>query len=113
MRRRASGQALVLFALLLPILIGMLALVIDLGVATSQLRGLQNAADAGAMAGAKVMAASVTQGQGTVVYAYLSNQTVQDRVDALVAPNRLVTVPTFTSRLGATSASTQIGRAHV
>jgi len=95
MRRRASGQAVVLFALLLPVLLGMLALAIDLGFAMAQLRGLQNAADAGAMAGAKIMSASVTQSQGTVVYAHLTNQSVQAKVDALVAPNRLVTLPTF------------------
>lgn len=95
MRRRTSGQAVVLFSLLLPVLLGMLALTIDLGFAMAQFRGLQNAADAGAMAGAKVMSASVTQSQGTVVYAHLTNQTVQDQVDALVAPNRLVTEATF------------------
>jgi hypothetical protein len=94
-RGRAAGQAVVLVALLLPILVGMLALVIDLGVAMAQLRGRQNAADAGVLAGAQLMAASVTQGQGTVAYAHLANQVVHDRVDALVASNRLLDVPTF------------------
>jgi Flp pilus assembly protein TadG len=93
---RKSGQALVLVALLLPVLIGCLALVIDLGMAMSQVRALQNAADAGVMAGTRLLAGSVTQSQGTVAYAYTTNQQVQDRVDSLVAPNRLVTAVTFT-----------------
>jgi len=95
MRGHSSGQSLILFALALPVLFAILALVIDLGIATAQLRGLQNAADAGVMAGAKIMAESVTQGQGTVVYGSLTNQVVHDRAISLGAPNRVVSLPTF------------------
>jgi hypothetical protein len=62
----------------------------------AQLRGLQNGADAGVMAGTQLLAASVTQSQGTVIYGYLTNEAVHSRVDTLATPNRLVTVPTFT-----------------
>jgi uncharacterized membrane protein len=86
-----------MFALFASVLIAVLAIIVDLGVATAQLRGLQNAADAGAMAGARVMAASVAKdASNNTVYVSLTNLVVQDRVDALIAPNRLVSSPTFT-----------------
>lgn len=53
------GQTLVIVAILLVALVAMLALAIDLGVAYSQRRVMQNAADAGALAGARALALTV------------------------------------------------------
>lgn len=44
-RRRQSGQAMIFFALLSPVLIGILALAVDLGNAFMQKRDLQNGSD--------------------------------------------------------------------
>jgi hypothetical protein len=52
----ASGQVIVLFALFLTAMLGVLGLAIDLGFAFAQRRSMQNAADAGAMAGAWTVA---------------------------------------------------------
>jgi len=95
-RSQRPGQALIMFALIAAVLFGMLALVIDLGMAMVQLRGLQNAADAGSMNGARVMAATVaTDASSNVIYVSLSNQAVHDKVISLVTPNRLISVATF------------------
>ena len=86
-----------MFALLMTVLLGMLALVVDLGMGMVQLRALQNAADAGSMNGARVMAATVaTDSSNNVIYVSLTNQTVHDRVLAFVTPNRLVSLAAFT-----------------
>jgi Flp pilus assembly protein TadG len=50
--RRRSGKILVLFALLLPVLLGMTGLVVDGGLMMASYRQTQNAADAAAMAAA-------------------------------------------------------------
>ncbi len=50
------GQTLVVFAVMLVALMGMLALVIDMGNIYAQRRQMQNAADAGALAGARALA---------------------------------------------------------
>ena len=84
-----------MFALLMTVLLGVLALVVDLGMGMVQRRALQNAADAGSMNGARVMAGTVaTDAQNNVVYVSLANQTVHLRVLALATPNQLVA--TFT-----------------
>lgn len=49
------GDSLILVALSLLVLLGLLALAIDVGFAYSERRHMQNAADAGALAGAAVM----------------------------------------------------------
>ena len=54
-RRDESGQALILFALGLAVLLGMAALTIDVGLAYVARRDMQNAADAAALAGADVL----------------------------------------------------------
>lgn len=58
--RRASGQTLVLFALMSLVLIGGLGLVIDSGVDYAERRTMQNAADTAAIAGARVIARQAT-----------------------------------------------------
>ncbi|TAK63321.1 MAG: pilus assembly protein, partial [Dehalococcoidia bacterium] len=52
-RRQETGQILVTFALLLPILLGMTALAVDLGNYASERRSLQNSADSIALAASR------------------------------------------------------------
>lgn len=51
--RKESGQTLVHVALMMVVLLGFLALAIDVGLLYSERRRMQNAADAGALAGAR------------------------------------------------------------
>ena len=62
-RRNESGQALILFALGLAVLLGMAALTIDVGLAYVARRDMQNAADAAALAGAD----AILEGQSSVL----------------------------------------------
>lgn len=59
--RWQRGQTLAIVALMLVALIAMLALVIDVGNIYSERRMLQNAADSGALAGARALAAGVDE----------------------------------------------------
>lgn len=61
-RRGERGQVLVIAALMMTALMGFLALVIDVGNAYAQRRLMQNAADAAAVAGARVLATNVGSG---------------------------------------------------
>lgn len=54
-RRPRPGQALVLFALMMLVLMGGLGLVLDIGYDVGQRRTMQNAADAAALAGANTL----------------------------------------------------------
>src|SRR5687768_17609063 len=54
-----DGQALVSFALMAVVIMGMLALVVDLGLVFGQRRFDQNGADAGAFAAGRLLAGSV------------------------------------------------------
>ena len=54
------GQILVMSALFFTVMIGVLGLAVDLGFAFSQRRSMQNAADAGALTGAHIVAKSTT-----------------------------------------------------
>lgn len=55
-----SGQILVLFAFFLTAMVGVMALSVDLGVSFTERRAMQNAADAGALAGARIVAKSAS-----------------------------------------------------
>ena len=50
--KEQSGVIAIIIALLLPVLVGILGIIIDLGFAYQYKRLMQTAADAGAMAGA-------------------------------------------------------------
>ena len=63
-RRREKGQSLILIAILLVVFIGILALVLDGGYSYFMRRNAQNAADAGALAGARVYCESLDVGLG-------------------------------------------------
>jgi hypothetical protein len=58
-RRQERGNYLVITALLLTVLIGMLALVVDIGFAAGQRRFMQNGADAAALAAADLLSGAV------------------------------------------------------
>ncbi|MBC7233032.1 MAG: hypothetical protein H5T68_07330 [Chloroflexi bacterium] len=82
---RESGQALVIIVLLLLGVLAMLALVVDGGNIYLQRRAVQNAADAGAMAGARVLAYN---GTGSAAQAAAQDYAVQrnqaDRCDVII-----------------------------
>ena len=64
-RRRSPGQAIVIMALAMVGICGMLALAIDAGRLYFQRRLMQDAVDAGALAGAQELVATVTQPNGS------------------------------------------------
>src|SRR3990172_587965 len=61
-RRGERGQALILFVLALAVLLGFVALAIDVGLAFQERRNAQNGADAAALAAAE----DLRDGAGTV-----------------------------------------------
>ena len=65
MRPRSTGQAIVIMALAMVSICGMLALAIDAGRLYFQRRLMQDAVDAGALAGAQELVATVTQPNGS------------------------------------------------
>ena len=52
------GQVILMFAMFLTVMVGVLGLAVDVGFAVSQRRSMQNAADAGALAGTHVVSKS-------------------------------------------------------
>ena len=60
MMRRQQGQSLVFFALMLGVILGALALIIDVGFAYADRRYQQDAADAAALEGARLLAVGAT-----------------------------------------------------
>ena len=74
----SQGQILIMFALFLTVLLGAAGLSMDLGMAFSQRRAMQNAADAGALAGAKL-----------VSRAGISTAAIQTRVESIVQANAM------------------------
>jgi Flp pilus assembly protein TadG len=69
--RREEGQALVVVALAAVVLMAALALALDSGYGFTQRRAMQNAADAGALAAARLIAGNVvTTDRGTVFATY-------------------------------------------
>src|SRR5215467_5821525 len=64
-RRAERGQALVIVALLMTVLIALMGLVIDSGYAYSERRQIQNAADSAALNGARDLDAQIANGNQT------------------------------------------------
>lgn len=90
---RESGQALVLIVVLLLGLLAVLALVVDGGHIYLQRRLGQNAADAGAMAGARVLAYNGTVNEARLAaqeYAVERNQA--DRCDVIIDGTRVTVI---------------------
>ncbi len=72
--RQAHGQDLVIFAVALPVLVAMLALGLDGAYAYAQRRRMQTAADAAALAGARVIGLGGGSGEvSTAVTQYATN----------------------------------------
>jgi len=82
-RGRQSGQTLVVVALALIALLGFLALAIDVGVLYSWRRNMQNAADAGALAGARVICTGGSKAEAIAAAEEYAG--VQNRADEVVA----------------------------
>jgi Flp pilus assembly protein TadG len=85
--RKENGQALVIVAIALVVLMAFVALAVDVGQWYQQRRQMQNAADAGALAGAKVLC---MQGLGATTAARNAAVTYAQSNGAQTAP---VTVP--------------------
>lgn len=88
-RHASRGQILVMFAVMLTSLIGAVGLAVDLGVAFSQRRTMQSAADAGAYAGARIVAkvpntAAPPSAQADVEAVVLKNAMNMGTVGAIV-----------------------------
>jgi len=105
MRNPQSGQSMVLVGLLLVILIGMLALVLDGGYAYLQRRGAQTAADAGALAGARQLCRTgdtTLAIQAALDYAITRNRALEADVaivDGEVQVTTRIPFPTFFGRV--------------
>ena len=105
MRNPQSGQSMVLAGLLLVILIGMLALVLDGGYAYLQRRGAQTAADAGALAGARQLCRTgdtTLAIQAALDYAITRNRALEADVaivDGEVQVTTRIPFPTFFGRV--------------
>jgi hypothetical protein len=73
-RRGESGQVLVMGALMMTVLLGFLALVLDAGNAYAQRRFVQNGADAAAIAAARVLANNLDTGTADATVVAVLNQ---------------------------------------
>jgi hypothetical protein len=72
----------------LGVMFGMLALVVDVGFGMSQIRGMQNGADAGSVAAAKLAASSISAGPGGAIVYLISNDDVHNKAVEFAALNR-------------------------
>ena len=75
----SRGQIILMFAIFLTVMMGALGLSVDLGMAFAQRRSMQNAADAGALAGARIVAKSTA----------LAPLSAQADVEAVVRDNAM------------------------
>ena len=95
LRRGEKGQVLVTIALIMPVLLGIVALGVDVGYAYVQRRQMQNAADAGALAGVWELCSGIDPVGAATDYAQRNGaQDVQVLVDG---GNGTVTVQAQTS----------------
>jgi hypothetical protein len=92
-RSRESGQTLVLVALLLVGFVAMLGLVLDGGNIYFQRRRMQNAADAGAIAGAVILAKNGTGEQArTKALEYAVTQNLAESAQVTISANSVTVV---------------------
>src|SRR5881296_1426813 len=70
-----QGQALIVVALCIAVLIGGLALAVDWGYAMVERRGMQSLADASAMGAGKRLATAVTKVNGAIQFSVTQEQT--------------------------------------
>lgn len=93
--KRESGQILVFVVLFIVGLFAMLALVLDGGNTYSKRRAAQNAADAGALAGARTLCITKDASQAiAVAQDYATNKNESDSADVVIDGEGYVTVTT-------------------
>lgn len=92
----ARGQVLAIAALVLPAVLGMGALAVDVGYVYVAQGALQNAADAGAMAGAGELASGNSQADASAAAVNFASQNVAG-VPFLAGAQPVVTFPTATT----------------
>lgn len=103
--RYARGQSMVIVGLLIAVLLGMLALILDGGYAFMQRRVAQTAADAGALAGATILCRTGNASQATstaLEYAIQRNRALEATVsivDGEVQVTTRIPFPTFFGRV--------------
>jgi Flp pilus assembly protein TadG len=73
-RRDQQGQTLVVIALVVTVLLGAMALGIDWGYGLTQRRAMQNAADAGALGAARLLAGNALDTEDGVIFAVYERQ---------------------------------------
>ena len=93
---KEDGQIAVIFALVLPVMIGVGALAVDFGHVFVSKNVMQNAADAAARAGAVDLAAGLTENVSATSARNLSNANLNS-YGSLAGANSVVTFPTPTS----------------
>ncbi|MBI3128635.1 MAG: hypothetical protein HYZ11_13610 [Candidatus Tectomicrobia bacterium] len=96
LRRDERGVSMAIAALALPAIIGMGALAVDVGYLYTARNALQNAADAGAMAGANVLAGSNSQSNASQQAASFANQNIAG-IGYLSGAAPVVSFPTATT----------------
>ena len=92
--RAYSGQALVLFALMSLVLLGILGLALDVGYDLAQRRSLQNIADAAALQGAAAIHRNATTPETTL----MAEMTALARLNGLPDPDAPAATATLTCR---------------
>ncbi len=105
-RKSEGGQSLVLFAIMLVALLGILGLVLDGGNLYAKRRTAQNAADAGALAGARALCLTKDATQAIFMahqYAEVHNDGVNTPADVqvgtgVVTVTTQITTPTYFAR---------------
>jgi Flp pilus assembly protein TadG len=88
-RKASRGQTLVFFALASLVLLGALGLAIDAGFDFAQRRGMQNAADAAALAGAKIVSTNDGSGSNYPVLSTVQSIAQQNGVQDPTDPAQL------------------------
>ncbi|HSH79423.1 MAG TPA: pilus assembly protein TadG-related protein [Herpetosiphonaceae bacterium] len=100
--RRENGNIIVMSALMMTVFMGMLALTIDIGFLAGQRRFMQNGADAGALAAARLLSNSVTLQQNASTKPFptfyaIDDASVRARATDLAQRNQNVGVTTRTT----------------
>jgi hypothetical protein len=102
LRRGETGQSLVILALALIVLMGFLSLAIDGGNAYAQRRAMQNAADAGALAGVRTLVVADASAASAAAQEYVLDRNVAGQVEVTVGDQEVTVVArkTFSTFFG-------------
>ena len=102
-----AGQMLILFALSLPVLMGMMALVIDFGMIAHERRSLQNAVDAAALAGAIDLMDGETDTVKTSALSYMDKNGYSD-----ILQTTAVNLPPLEGKFAGNTAYVEVKASH-